>query len=461
MNRLAAQIENSMLEQARIRHGENILVAVSGGVDSMVLLHLLDEVRSGHDWKLCVAHFNHQLRGRNSDGDEQFVKKIAAKLKLKFVAGRGDVKKMARQKKISVEMAARQMRHEFLAKTAKKAGIKTVALAHHADDQVELFLLRLLRGTGTDGLGGMNWQSLSPADPSLHLVRPLLNQTKETLREYALARKIPFREDASNVSPAFLRNRIRHEVIPILKTLQPALDKIILRTMEIAGRDARFISAVAADWLSNQKPPFDQLDMAVQRVCLRWQLWKKGFPSDFDLIEKLRLHPEKAMSVRPEFSVYRNAAGNIRVKKTPKMPIPQDGKKINLTAQDDARFGSTKIHWAFKKQKGDLIQPRRDCEFFDADKVGGEIYLRSWQAGDRFQPIGMKSPIKLQNIFTNLKIPRTQRHRRMVATAADGEIFWVEGLRISERFKLDKESVRRLKWRWQSVEAEVCDCRQP
>src|SRR5882724_3179859 len=128
----------------------------------MALLHVLHELSAEHEWQLVVAHFNHRLRGTESDGDERFVKGIAARWGLKFIAARADVRAFARREKTSIEMAARKLRHAFLAHAGKRLKIATVALAHHADDQVELFFLRLLRGSGPQGLAGMKWSSLSP-----------------------------------------------------------------------------------------------------------------------------------------------------------------------------------------------------------------------------------------------------------------------------------------------------------
>jgi len=144
--------------------GGALLVAVSGGVDSMVLLHVLNSLAPEWGWKLAVAHFNHQLRGRSSDRDEALVCRTAAALKLTVTVGQGDVKAFAKQSGLSLEMAARKLRHEFLARTARAGGITTIALAHHADDQVELFFLRLLRGAGGEGLAGMRGRAPSPMD---------------------------------------------------------------------------------------------------------------------------------------------------------------------------------------------------------------------------------------------------------------------------------------------------------
>src|SRR5262249_50888065 len=147
--------------------GQKILVAVSGGVDSMVLLHLLHGLSQKQKWQITVAHLNHQLRGRSSDADEKLVVRTARDLGLPLVAGRADVKRLVKTSKLSLEMAARKTRHEFLANTAARLKIPTIALAHHADDQVELFFLRLLRGSGSEGLAGMKWRNPSPANPKI------------------------------------------------------------------------------------------------------------------------------------------------------------------------------------------------------------------------------------------------------------------------------------------------------
>jgi len=183
-------LESNIERRDLLSPGQAVLVAVSGGMDSMVLLRSLKELSEKMCWNICVAHFNHQLRGRSSDADEKLVSKTAAALKLAFVAERADVKSFARKSKVSIEMAARKLRHEFFARTARDRNISTVALAHHADDQVELFFLRLLRGAGGEGLAGMKWQSPSPADKKIMLVRPLLDMTKASC--WCLPAKIRF-----------------------------------------------------------------------------------------------------------------------------------------------------------------------------------------------------------------------------------------------------------------------------
>ena len=217
MSELLNRVEQSVRARKLLRPGQRILVAVSGGLDSMVLLHLLHDLAPRHSWRVTVAHLNHQLRGRSSDADERLVRRTAKGLKLPLVVERAEVRRYARLNKLSIEMAARALRHEFLVRTARRRHASAVALAHHADDQLELFFLRLLRGGGGEGLAGMKWRNPSPADARIELVRPLLDQPKVALAEYASQRGIRHREDATNALLDFQRNRIRHELLPLLR----------------------------------------------------------------------------------------------------------------------------------------------------------------------------------------------------------------------------------------------------
>ncbi|MDB6019962.1 MAG: tRNA(Ile)-lysidine synthase [Pedosphaera sp.] len=434
-----------------------MLVAVSGGLDSMVLLTLLARLSREYHWKLAVAHFNHQLRGRSSDADERLVERTAKKLGLKFVSGRADVRKQAKEQGISLEMAARKLRHEFFGQAAARLKIRVIALAHHADDQVELFFLRLLRGSGGEGLAGMKWRNPSPQASSIQLVRPLLDQSKAALRSFAEEQGISFREDATNSVLDIQRNAIRHELLPLLtKKYQPALSRVILRQMDVLGAEADYIAQEARQWLrAPQGKPFATLPLAVQRRCLHLQLATAGIMANFELIEQLREAENRSICVNESLLVSRDRFGRIQVRPLEKSVFNKSAKNIKFEGRGGVLgVDSVEITWSIESMsKRAFRAPKRvvNYEQFDADKVGQQAILRHWQPGDRFQPIGMPSAIKLQDLFANQKVLRSQRHRVIVGATASGELFWVEGLRLAERFKLDKNTHRRLKWRWKRL----------
>jgi tRNA(Ile)-lysidine synthase len=584
VSELLHHVEQSILVRRLFRPRQRVLVAVSGGVDSMVLLHVLHKLARKHGWRLTVAHFNHRLRGRSSDADERLVRRTAERLGLPVVVEAAGVRELARAQGISLEMAARKLRHDFLARTARRQNSPFVALAHHADDQLELFFLRLLRGSGGDGLAGMKWRNPSPTDAKVQLVRPLLDQTKAVLCEYAAEQRIRFREDASNAQLDFQRNRIRHELLPLLRRkYQPALDRTISRAMEIVGAEAEFVGQAAEEWLrwlgspksEGQRPKegrrakseevrassrrllreeqqrheglrFDDLPVAVQRRCMQIQLLRLGIEPDYELLEQLRVAAERSVSLglKSPGSRARTCVGavvdsgslrlclspsegeriprtNLRfaplnlvgtrstafltsgkygdaVERVPTIPKRFRGRVPCLAGEQTARgkdeaavlcyavrdrwgrvrlqaaaveefnsssakvslerrageveFDGARISWRVDFRKG-VTQRRAGVrqESFDADKVGSLVRLRHWQPGDRFQPIGMACPVKLQDFLTNQKIPRDRRRQLVVAATAQGEVFWVEGTRISERFKLTRQTIRRLQWRWERL----------
>jgi tRNA(Ile)-lysidine synthase len=454
---LVHELNRAIEARKLFKPGERVLVAVSGGLDSMVLLRVLHELARRHSWKLIVAHFNHQLRGRSSDADERLVVRTAKTFHLRIVVERADVRGFARAQKVSIEMAARKLRHEFLARVAARFGIRSIALAHHADDQVELFFLRILRGSGGAGLTGMQWRSASPGDAKIKLVRPLLGQSKQALREYARAAEVPFREDASNVRLEFQRNRIRHELLPLLRRkYQPALDRVVLRLMEIVGAEAECIGRLAEEWLAGERRiSFADLPRAIQRRCLQLELLELGVTPEFDLVERLRLEPGRKVVIEPGLTVVRTYSGEVGLEKmeSGNLAVASDRFELDLhPGSGSLEFAGLAVDWRVLSRSGSALpKPRPGQEHFDADKVGSRLVLRHWEAGDRFQPIGMEAPVKLQDLFTNLKIPRGERHELAVLTTAAGKLIWVEKVRISERFKLCSGTKRRLQWRWKRL----------
>jgi len=455
---LSQSVEASIVGRRLLREGQRVLVAVSGGMDSMVLLHLLHGLAATHRWRLVAAHFNHRLRGAASDADERLVERAAQQLGLEFECERWRRDWKEAVKQLGLEMAARLARHEFLARAARLHKAFTIALAHHADDQSELFFLRALRGSGGEGLSGMKWRGPSPADGRCTLIRPMLDVRRTDLEAFARARGIRYREDSSNRDTRHDRNWLRRNLLPALtRRFGAGSVPAILRSMELAGCDADFAREAAAAWLlGRSRPPFARLHPAVQRQCLRLQLKRLDLPSGFELIERLRQFPGEPMAATSREVVRCDAAGRVApVQARDKFRLEELTAELSTT--DGCDFQGVTFTWTRGRapQQFRRPSPRAGEESFDAAKVGPAIRLRHWRPGDRFQPIGMKQPVKLQDLFTNAKIPAARRRRLVVAEAASGGIFWVEGLRIGERFKLGPRTRERLIWRWRRVDKAV------
>jgi tRNA(Ile)-lysidine synthase len=448
---LVSQAKESIRRLHLIPPGARVLVAASGGVDSMVLLEVLHRLARQHRWTLVVAHLNHQLRGRSSDADERLVRSTTKLLGWQCVTARVNVRRSAEQKDISIEMAARELRHRFLARAARECGARRIALAHHADDEVELFFLRFLRGAGAQGLGGMKWVAPSPADPALKLVRPLLSIPKSELKQFARSQGVAFREDASNWSTDILRNRIRHELLPLLiRRFQPSLTRVIARQMEILRDESEVHEKAASAWCAGKrKTVFDKLPAALQRRVLQLQALQLGAIVDFGLIEKLRQQSETPVVLSHRLALVRSKSGRVRKQPIGSLSFRSGQRRLHLT-ENPNRGEFNGILWRAKvtRCRGKVPPQRAGTEWFDADCVGEKVILRHWQRGDRFQPSGMPQTVKLQDLFTNLKVPAAERRQRVVATTAAGELWWVEGLRIAETFKIRPETRRVLRWKW-------------
>jgi len=450
MSDLVAHVHKVIEQHPLFRRREGIVVAVSGGLDSMVLLDVMHALAREQSWQLTVAHLNHGLRGRSSDADERLAQQEAKRKDLPFVSERAEVRRLAREEGISIEMAARQVRHEFLARVARKTSCRKIALAHHADDQVELFFVRLLRGAGMEGLGGMHWRNPSPVDPKVSLVRPFLAVTRKDIERFAKVQGLRYRHDATNDSLDILRNRIRHELLPLLeRDYQPAVRKVVLRLMDLLSAESELTRTFIDDLLTEGPEQFDKLPVAIQRRLLQLQLIRLGVRHDYATVEQLRHKSGKSVTLSPELTLFRDDAGEVHQRHLEKSEFNTQRKVVDLKGRGQVRFNGVAFDWQIENSRGGKASKMAGREVFDADRVGQRIILRHWQPGDRYQPIGMAKAVKMQDVFVNAKVPRARRRQLVVATTEKGEVFWVEDMRISERFKLDAATRRRLEWSWQ------------
>lgn len=457
---LVRHIQDTLRRRRLLAAGGPVVAAVSGGVDSMVLLRVLSRLAPAWGWRLYAAHFNHGLRGDAADADQALVASQAAAAGCAgFISERGDVAGLAAREKISIEMAARRLRHAFLARAARQTGAGVIALGHHAGDQAELFFLRLIRGAGSGGISGMRWEGPSPADPLARLARPLLDVPRAELERFAREEGVPFREDESNQSRDMLRNRVRHDVLPWLaERFNASVVPPVCRTMEILGDESDYLDAAARQWMeAGGVAAWESLHAAVQRRVVCRQLTELGVWPEFEWVELLRLNAGTPVQVAPGRRIERTAAGWLAEVSPGTLEFAPGELAVDLSAgRGRVEFGGVEAGFEVVDGGGwNGMAKVPGEEWFDAEKTGDRLVLRHWREGDIFQPLGLAGPAKLQDLFVNAKVPQAQRRLRVLAQDARGRIFWVEGLRPGEAFKLGAGTRRRLRWVWRRGRMEV------
>jgi tRNA(Ile)-lysidine synthase len=412
---LVEKVRAAIESEGLLPSGARVVLGLSGGADSVALLHILHRLGC----PLTVAHLNHCIRGAEADGDEAFVKGLCAKLGLECVTQKTDVPALAREKGISLEMAAREARHAFFRSKVKSLKSKAlIALAHHADDQLETFFLRAARGTGSSGLSGMRpLQMLAP----LQIIRPMLGIRRAEIIQWLENEKIEWREDATNTDETISRNFVRHQLLPLFGKLNERAAENLLRTMDILREEDDFLSATAElemDELHGQPK-------AVQRRTVQRWLIEHGAKPDFDSIEKViefAAETEGSKSLDLEGLRIVNEYGTLRIE-VGRAVLSEPPAKENIRIEEG--IGILRGPW---------------CASVSLAKVAGrEVTVRVARPGDRMEPYGMEGSKKLQDIFTDLKIPKAQRENWPVVECG-GEIIWLPGYRIARGWELSGNS---------------------
>jgi len=456
------RVESVVFAEGLLPVGSRGVVAVSGGRDSMVLLHLLSRWRDRGRWQLVVASLDHGLRGEAGAADVALVQETSTALGLEFRGAREDVPTV-RKAGESLEAVARRVRHAFLARVARETGCGWIALGHHAGDQAELFLMRLLRGAGAEGLGGMREQGSSPEDPGLRLVRPLLSCPSKVIGALAEAWSVKWREDASNADTQFLRNRVRHELLPLLESqYQPVVEEVLGRVQTVLRDQADWMRSMAVAWGERRGSAlterFEDLPVAMQREVIRVQAKSLGADLEFSDIESLRRTAVRSCLLDGGKRLRRMDDGGLQVVE----PEPEcsafreEWLDVGMWGEaGEALFGGGRLRWRrFKGVFGRASELEGDWsrgECLDAACLGNRVRLRHWRPGDRFTPIGLGASAKLQDLFTNALVPARERRVRVLAETEGGDVFWVQGLRIGEAAKITAATRETMAWLWESV----------
>ena len=439
---------------------EILLVGVSGGPDSVCLLHILCQLKESLGVSLHVAHLDHMLRGADSAADASYVSHLAQRLGVAATIEQRDVKAYREEHRLSVEQAAREVRYDFFYEVAQSIGARRIALGHTQDDQVETILMHLVRGTGITGLRGMQpvtaWQR--GKDDALLVVRPLLEVTRAETEEYCRACNLEPRSDFSNLSSDFLRNRFRYELMPLLRSYNPNVDSALLRTARAAADDLSFIEAQVSEiWgqMVTEQPNGLLLDSkallslhpSLQCHLLRRVLGQLlGNLTDIESIHIEKMVEALSKPVGKRLSLPRGLGFHVGYDTClvtrgtfDTCPFPPLGGEHRLNVPGDTVLPGWRVG-ASIVPPGERAEGFRAC--LDLDEAGSDLAVRSRKHGDRFQPLGMSEPKRLQDFMVDAKIPRWWRDRVPLVCSPDG-ILWVVGWRIAERARV-KDSTRRV-----------------
>jgi len=427
---------------------ETLLVGVSGGPDSVCLVHILYQLKEALGVSLHAAHLDHVLRGADSAADARYVSGLAQRLGIAATVEQRDVKAYRREHRLSLEQAAREVRYHFFGEVAESVGARRIALGHTQDDQVETILMHLVRGTGLAGLRGMQpisaWQK---GKGSLLVVRPLLQVTRAETEEYCRAHHLEPRSDFSNFSPSFLRNRFRYELMPLLRGYNPSVGAALLRTARAAADDLSFLEAqVSQVWeqvvteqpngLLLNREALLSLHPSLRRHFLRRVLGQiLGDLADIQSIhiEKMmeavskpagkRLSLPRGLSFHVSYNTCLVTKGAYDI-----CPLPPLEGEHRLKVPGETNLPGWKV-------RASIVPPGERAEGFraclDLDEAGTDLVVRSRRVGDRFQPLGMEEPKRLQDFMVDAKIPRSWRDRVPLVCSPKG-ILWVVGWRIAE-----------------------------
>ena len=424
--------------------GAGIVIACSGGVDSVVLTHLLKRLSKPWGLRLCIAHFEHGIRGSDSVEDADFVKRIAGEWNIPFRMESRNVPEYAAEKHLSIETAARELRYGFLRRVRSELGYDVIALAHHADDQAETVLMRIIRGTGVRGLSAMRFRQGE-------LVRPLLSFRKEAIRAYCEAQGLCYREDVTNAIPDVMRNRIRLELLPKLREeYNPAIDEALCQMTMMAAETNDFLrEEVDRAWPEAvrvracpelSREAFIKLHPAVQRVVLRRYLQQVfgdirdlGF-LHYDSLRQLLLKGQSgAMMELPHSRKVGLSYGWLRPISTDEAVFPT--YSINIPGNTELPEYGMKLAAELRTSKPETTTP---AEFYcDFDRLTEMPVVRTRLPGDRITTTGGTK--KLKDYFMDIKLERQQRDRQPIL-ACGHNVLWVIGHRRGAQFQPDENT---------------------
>jgi tRNA(Ile)-lysidine synthase len=412
-----------------------LLIAVSGGQDSTVLVYCLKEL----GFSIAVAHCNFQLRGKESDDDEAFVKKMASSLQLPFHVQRFKAKAFSKGMKLSTQEAARELRYAWFYELLDVHQYDFIVTAHHLQDQVETILINQIRGTGLKGMRGIPYKNAL-------VVRPFLHTAKSEIRYFAKTNNINWREDSSNASDDYLRNKLRHHVLPQMREIEPSIDSIFHKNAEKATEAHALLSHFMDDAASDLVE-FEEVDGDFKLPISRLRSYPQVHLLLYHILNRIGFSYEQCKQVaqmfegesgkmvqNDDYAVWRDRAF-LLVRRVDNIPF-----KLNIGGIGTYEFPYGVLEVALRENKNIDFKktPRHQC-LLDAEKLNFPLLVRNWEEGDKFQPLGMSGTKLVSDFFIDLKLPVFKK-KQIPIVVSDDKIVWVGGLRPDHRFKVDPSS---------------------
>ncbi|WP_338648198.1 tRNA lysidine(34) synthetase TilS [Flavobacterium sp. KS-LB2] len=429
------KFQNHLLHNFQFLSGKKILLATSGGKDSMVMVHLFQQL----DYEIGIAHCNFQLRGMESFEDQNFVQEYAAANDIPVFITQFDTKAFAEDYKVSTQVAARELRYNWFYELLETEKFDYILTAHHADDNLETFLINLSRGTGLEGLTGIPEQND-------RIIRPLLAFSQEEMEEYAKLNNIQWREDSSNASDKYLRNKIRHHLVPMLKDLNPNFlssfhkTQTYLQEAQVMVEDA---SIMIYQQVAKQEEDTIYFDLKKLKKLPNYKSylhqWLKefGFSAWDDIYDLVESQSGKYV-FSPEYRLLKDRDSLIL------SPIHFVNEKEEYSIDENQKEVNIPLNLTFCKV-ADISLTTNSAIFVDADKLQYPLVLRHWNEGDRFQPFGMNGKSKkVSKLFKDEKLSLLEKENIWLLCSND-EIVWIINVRQDERFRIDNTTKNILK----------------
>lgn len=416
--------------------GKKLLITISGGLDSVVLTHLCKEAKLD----ISLAHCNFNLRDEESNGDEAFVLNLAEKLNVELFTQHFDTTIYAQENKLSIQMAARELRYNWFQELSNQLGLDYILTAHHADDNLETFLINLTRGTGLEGLTGI-------PETNGNIVRPLLKFSRETILSFAEQQKIKWREDSSNASTKYLRNKLRHEIIPKLKETNSQLlqnfDTTLMHLNDASSIVEESVNAVlkrAITGVNNDEITYDISEFVKLKNPKAYlvEVFKPFGFTAFGDIQNL-LTAQSGKQIFSETHRLIKDRSHIIL-----APLPSEEEDIAISILKEDKDKSTPKGILFFEEVNTIVKASKNEIFVDIDKFNYPLTVKKWEEGDYFYPLGGNGKKKLSKYFKDEKLSLLDKEKCLLL-CSNNEIVWVLNYRADERFKVTKNTNKILK----------------